>query len=124
MTFHRRVAAAAALLVGLGGISSTIDNAGQTRSSGLFPAAHAQNFIKNLIARLRGETLPDGIVKTTDASRPHRSMSRPNIPAASSTSALKKAANQAGRSSARCRRPNTKRSSARRSPTWRRPNKR
>jgi HlyD family secretion protein len=27
-------------------------------------SAHAQGFIKNLIARLRGKTLPDGIVKS------------------------------------------------------------
>jgi HlyD family secretion protein len=30
----------------------------------LAPSAHAQGFIRNLIARLRGETLPDGIVKS------------------------------------------------------------
>ena len=30
----------------------------------LVGSAHAQNFIKNLIARLRGETLPAGIVKS------------------------------------------------------------
>jgi HlyD family secretion protein len=28
------------------------------------PSAHAQGLIRNLIARLRGETLPDGIVKS------------------------------------------------------------
>ena len=30
----------------------------------LAPSAHAQGLIRNLIARLRGETLPDGIVKS------------------------------------------------------------
>jgi HlyD family secretion protein len=34
------------------------------RSVSLVSSAHAQNFIRNLIARLRGETLPDGIVKS------------------------------------------------------------
>ena len=32
--------------------------------SWLFPAAQAQSRLRNLLARLRGKTLPDGIVKT------------------------------------------------------------
>ncbi|MGC9958740.1 MAG: efflux transporter periplasmic adaptor subunit, partial [Roseiarcus sp.] len=28
------------------------------------PSAHAQGMIRNLIARLRGQTLPDGVVKS------------------------------------------------------------
>ena len=34
------------------------------RGVSLAPSAHAQGLIRNLIARLRGETLPDGIVKS------------------------------------------------------------
>ena len=58
MTLHRRAAAAAALLLGLGGARPWTDGVG------FVPSAYAQGFIRNLIARLRGETLPDGIVKS------------------------------------------------------------
>ncbi len=58
MTVHRRVAAAAALVLGLGGPPLL------TGDVGLVNSAHAQGFIKNLIARLRGETLPEGVVKS------------------------------------------------------------
>ena len=63
MTLHRRAAAALALfLLGLAGCPFLIDGAG-SGGSGFVPSADAQ-FIRNLIARLRGETLPDGIVKS------------------------------------------------------------
>ena len=58
MTFHRRGAAAAALLIALGGSPLILSDLN------LVSSAHAQGFIKNLIARLRGETLPDGVVKS------------------------------------------------------------
>ncbi len=58
MTFHRRGAVAAALLLGLGGAPLIVGEVGFVTSG------HAQGFIKNLIARLRGETLPAGIVKS------------------------------------------------------------
>jgi len=61
MTFHRRVAAAA-LLVGVG--ASALFIGGEPKAVVSFTSsAHAQ-VIRNLIARLRGETLPDGIVKS------------------------------------------------------------
>jgi HlyD family secretion protein len=58
MTFHTRVAVAAALLIALGGsplIHCEVN---------LVSSAYGQGFIKNLIARLRGETFPAGIVKS------------------------------------------------------------
>ena len=58
MTYHRRVGAAAALILGLGGAPLILGDVG------LVTSAHAQGFIKNLIARLRGETLPEGTVKS------------------------------------------------------------
>ncbi len=61
MTFHRCVAAAA-LLLGVGASALLIGwepNGGVSFTS----SAHAQ-IIRNLIARLRGETLPDGVVKS------------------------------------------------------------
>jgi HlyD family secretion protein len=57
MLHRRRVAAAIALLLGFGAISPSV-------SPAFVSEAHAQNFIQNLIARLRGETLPAGIVKS------------------------------------------------------------
>jgi HlyD family secretion protein len=63
MTFHRHVAAAAALLLGLGGAPLLTGDFGQSGGGALVPSVHAQ-MIRNLIARLRGETLPDGIVKS------------------------------------------------------------
>jgi HlyD family secretion protein len=64
MTFHRRVAAAAALLLGLGGAQPLTGDFGQSGGSGFVSSAQAQGMIRNLIARLRGETLPAGIVKS------------------------------------------------------------
>jgi HlyD family secretion protein len=58
MTARRLVAAAVALLLGLGGASLWTSDVGPMSS------ARAQGFIKNLIGRLRGETLPAGIVKS------------------------------------------------------------
>ena len=63
MTFHRHVAAAAALLLGLGGAPFLTGDFGQSDGGTLVPSARAQ-MIRNLIARLRGETLPAGIVKS------------------------------------------------------------
>jgi HlyD family secretion protein len=62
MVVHRHAAVAAALLVG-GGAMLTIDVDPQ-RGVGFVSSAHAQSMIRNLIARLRGETLPAGIVKS------------------------------------------------------------
>jgi HlyD family secretion protein len=64
MTNHRRVAAAAALLLGLGGAPLLTGDFGQSGGNPLVSSAHAQTRIRNLIARLRGETLPAGIVKS------------------------------------------------------------
>jgi HlyD family secretion protein len=63
MTFHRRVAAAAALLLGLSGAPLLSGDFGPSGGNALVSSAHAQ-MIRNLIARLRGETLPDGVVKS------------------------------------------------------------
>jgi HlyD family secretion protein len=62
MIVHRRAAAAAVLVLGIGAMLSI----GSNREGGVafVPPAQAQGFIKNLIARLRGETLPAGIVKS------------------------------------------------------------
>ncbi len=62
MTFHRRVAASA-LLLGIGACALCVRVEPKGGVS-LIPSAHAQGLIRNLIARLRGETLPDGIVKS------------------------------------------------------------
>ena len=62
MTFRRRVAASALLLgVGACALSMGADSDG---GFSLAPTAHAQGMIRNLIARLRGQTLPEGIVKS------------------------------------------------------------
>ena len=61
MIVHRRAAAAAALLFGVAAILSIDSN---TESGVAFvPSAHAQ-VVRNLIARLRGQTLPAGVVKS------------------------------------------------------------
>jgi HlyD family secretion protein len=62
MSFRRRVAASA-LLLGAGAFALL---AGEEPRSGvsLVRSAHAQGIIRNLIARLRGQTLPDGVVKS------------------------------------------------------------
>jgi HlyD family secretion protein len=62
MSFRRRVAFSALLLgVGASALSMSVDS---KRGVSLAPSAHAQGIIRNLIARLRGQTLPDGIVKS------------------------------------------------------------
>ncbi len=62
MSIHRRVAAAA-LLLGVG--ASALFIGGEPNGGASFVStAHAQTRLKNLIARLRGETLPAGIVKS------------------------------------------------------------
>jgi HlyD family secretion protein len=62
MTFRRRVAVSA-LLFGVGACALSM-GADPNGGVSLAPSAHAQGIIRNLIARLRGQTLPDGIVKS------------------------------------------------------------
>jgi HlyD family secretion protein len=62
MTFRRRVAASAVLL-GVGACALSIGRE-PTGDVSWVPSAHAQGIVRNLIARLRGQTLPDGIVKS------------------------------------------------------------
>jgi HlyD family secretion protein len=57
MSFRRRVAVSV-LLLGVG--VSAFSPSGVS----WIPSAHAQGIVRNLIARLRGQTLPDGIVKS------------------------------------------------------------
>jgi HlyD family secretion protein len=62
MSFRRR-AAVSALLFGVGACAISVS--GELRGGvSLIPSAHAQGPIRNLIARLRGQTLPEGIVKS------------------------------------------------------------
>src|SRR5271165_1454602 len=61
MNVHRRIAASA-LLLGLGAFT-LLANEEPRDGLSLTSSAHAQ-IIRNLIARLRGETLPDGVVKS------------------------------------------------------------
>jgi HlyD family secretion protein len=62
MTFRRRIAASA-LLLGVGAFTLL---AGEEPRGGLSvgSSARAQGVIRDLIARLRGQTLPDGVVKS------------------------------------------------------------
>jgi len=62
MSFRRRVAASALLLF-VGAWSTSISWNRADRLS-FAPSAQAQGLIRDLIARLRGQTLPDGIVKS------------------------------------------------------------
>jgi HlyD family secretion protein len=62
MTFRRRTAASA-LLLGIGMCALLVSSKPDERDSWI-SSAHAQGPIRNLIARLRGETLPGGIVKS------------------------------------------------------------
>jgi HlyD family secretion protein len=59
----RRRFAASALLLGVGACALFI-NGDPRYGVSLAPSAHAQGIIRDLIARLRGQTLPDGIVKS------------------------------------------------------------
>jgi HlyD family secretion protein len=62
MSFRRRVAASALVLaIGTSALSMSVE---PKRGLSLAPSAHAQGVIRNLIARLRGQTLPDGVVKS------------------------------------------------------------
>jgi HlyD family secretion protein len=62
MTFRRHLAASAVLL-GVG--ACALSRGGEpTGSVSWVSSAHAQGIVRNLIARLRGQTLPDGIVKS------------------------------------------------------------
>ena len=62
MRVHRRTGAAAALLIGVGATLSIDMN--PQGGFAFVASAHAQSRLRNLIARLRGETLPVGIVKS------------------------------------------------------------
>ena len=61
MTFRRHVATLT-LLLGIGAASLFLSGDPKVGVS-FTSSAHAQNFLKNLIARLRGQRLPNGIVK-------------------------------------------------------------
>jgi HlyD family secretion protein len=61
MIVHRRAAAAAALLFGVAAILSIDSN--PESGVAFVPSAHAQ-VVRNLIARLRGQTLPAGVIKS------------------------------------------------------------
>jgi HlyD family secretion protein len=62
MSLRRRVAASA-LLLGVGACALSLSESPRDGVSWV-SSAHAQGPIRNLIARLRGQTLPDGIVKS------------------------------------------------------------
>jgi HlyD family secretion protein len=62
MTIRQRVTLSAFLL-GIGACALSINGEPNGRLS-IIPSAQAQGIIRNLIARLRGQTLPDGIVKS------------------------------------------------------------
>jgi HlyD family secretion protein len=61
MTFRRRMAASA-LVLGIGAYALFVSGEPNGGVSWV-PSAHAQGLIRNLIARLRGQTLPEGIAK-------------------------------------------------------------
>jgi HlyD family secretion protein len=61
MTFRRHVETLT-LLLGIG-VASLFLSGDPKVGVSFTSSAHAQNFFKNLIARLRGQSLPDGIVK-------------------------------------------------------------
>ena len=62
MSFRRRVVASL-LLFGVGAFALSMSGE-PTGGVSWVPSAHAQGIVRNLIARLRGEMLPDGIVKS------------------------------------------------------------
>jgi HlyD family secretion protein len=62
MTIRRRVATSA-LLLSLAACALSLSE-DPNRGVSLASSAHAQGVIRNLIARLRGQTLPDGVVKS------------------------------------------------------------
>jgi len=62
MTFRRRIVSCA-LLLGVAACALSVSGA-PGRGLSLAASAHAQGVIRNLIARLRGETLPAGVVKS------------------------------------------------------------
>ena len=73
--------------------------------------AHAESGARNLLDRLLGRTMPEGIVKTNGRVGQRRLTLLRNIRADWPTSRLKKAArSRRSKSSAACRRRNTKRS--------------
>jgi len=62
MTFRRRIAKST-LLLSIGACALSMSAEPRSGVSWI-PSAHAQGMIRNLIARLRGQTLPDGVVKS------------------------------------------------------------
>ena len=64
MPFHRRAAVALAFLLGIGVLPLSVGGDGFWAESAFIPAAHAQTVIRNILARLRGERLPPGVVKS------------------------------------------------------------
>ena len=62
MTIRQRVTTSAFML-GIGACALSMNGEPNGRLS-IAPSAHAQGLIRNLIARMRGQTLPDGIVKS------------------------------------------------------------
>src|ERR1700728_4275306 len=62
MSFRWRVATSA-LLLGVGACALSVGGVPLGAVS-WFPSAHAEGPLRNLIARLRGQTLPDGVVKS------------------------------------------------------------
>jgi HlyD family secretion protein len=62
MTFRRRIATSG-LLLAVGACALSVSGE-PNRGPSLVPSAHAQGLIRDLIARLRGQTLPEGIVKS------------------------------------------------------------
>jgi HlyD family secretion protein len=62
MTFRQRIGASV-LLLGVGACTLSISDE-PTGGVSWVPSAHAQGIVRNLIARLRGQTLPEGIVKS------------------------------------------------------------
>src|ERR1700722_16727023 len=61
MTFRPRIAASA-LVLSIGACALSVSGEPKGGVSWV-PSAHAQGVIRNLIARLRGQTLPEGIAK-------------------------------------------------------------
>ena len=54
----------AILSIASGGLSPSMDSRDGSWAIALAPAAHAQTRVRNLLNRLRGQTMPKGIVKT------------------------------------------------------------
>ena len=81
MTFRRRVATSV-LLLGIGACALSVSGEPEGGVS-LAPSAHAQGFIRNLIARLRGRRCLTESPSRTGALRRPRSTSPRNMPGGS-----------------------------------------